>query len=116
MHNSPSKQDFESEWELLINSYPTTRSYLEKTLYSTKKRWALAWISSRFTAGVQSKQRVEGINGIIKTNLTNRTSLSKLASVLDSQLARETMYIHYKFLTPPILSLQKVEIAEALWY
>ncbi|CAG8656167.1 17341_t:CDS:2 [Gigaspora rosea] len=78
MRNSPSKQDFKSKWELLINTC----------------------ISNRFTAGVQSTQRVEGINGIIKSNLTNRTSLSKLTSVLDSQLARESI----------------VEIAEALWY
>ncbi|CAG8785513.1 9927_t:CDS:2, partial [Gigaspora margarita] len=107
MCNSPSKQDFE------------------------------------FTAGVQSTQHVEGINRIIKSNITNRTSLSKLASVLDSQLARKSMYIHYsnwsqayakpiyipalaqllpkvdkwlsEFLTPPILSLQRVKIAEALY-
>ncbi|CAG8717918.1 3470_t:CDS:2 [Gigaspora margarita] len=69
-----------------------------------------------FTARVQSIQCVEGINRIVKSNLTNKTSLSKFASVLNSQLAQESMYIHYKFLTPSILSLQRVEIAEAFWY
>ncbi|CAG8492179.1 13814_t:CDS:2 [Cetraspora pellucida] len=73
-----------------------------------------------------------------------KMSLSKLVKVLDSQLARESMYIRYnnwssahvkptnitasaqllpevdkwlaEFLTLPILSLQRTEIAEALWY
>ncbi|CAG8689523.1 16194_t:CDS:2 [Gigaspora rosea] len=117
MRNSSSKQDFEFEWELLINSYPTTRSYLEKTLYSTKKRWALAWISNRFTAEVQSTQHVEGINGIIKSNPTNRTTYAKPTHIpASAQLLPEVDKWLSKFLTPPILALQRVEIAEALWY
>ncbi|CAG8820698.1 3197_t:CDS:2 [Gigaspora margarita] len=76
--------------------------------------------------------------------ITSKNSLSKLASVLDSYLAQESMYIHYnnwsiahiqpthitvlaqllpkvdkwlaEFLTEPVLSLQRAKIAEALWY
>ncbi|CAG8669259.1 17024_t:CDS:2, partial [Gigaspora rosea] len=45
---------------------------------------ALAWISNKFTAGVQSTQRVKGMNAIIKSNVTSKTSLSELANVLDT--------------------------------
>ncbi|RIB06923.1 hypothetical protein C2G38_2215891 [Gigaspora rosea] len=84
------------------------------------------------------------MNAIIKSNVTSKTSLSELANVLDSRLARESMFIRYdnwskihtqptnisvstqllpevdkwlsEFLIPPVLSLQRSEIAEALWY
>ena len=94
LRNSLSKQDFESGWRSLISKHPTTKSYLEQTLYSTKERWALAWISNEFTSG-QSTQCVEGVNAIIKSNITSKTSLSELASVLDCHLARESMFIRY---------------------
>ncbi|CAG8737459.1 20316_t:CDS:1, partial [Gigaspora rosea] len=37
----------------------------------------------------------EGVNAIIKSGISSKTSLSKVVSVLNSQLARESMYIHY---------------------
>ncbi|KAF0484099.1 protein far1-related sequence 5-like [Gigaspora margarita] len=111
--NSLSKQIFESEWKLLIDKYPSAINYLERMLYSTKERWALAWILCKFTAGVQSTQRVEGLNAIIKSTLTSKTSLcimtsAKLLPEVDDWLA--------KFLTPPVLSMQRAKIAKALWY
>ncbi|CAG8528250.1 10380_t:CDS:2, partial [Cetraspora pellucida] len=85
-----------------------------------------------------------GINDIIKSTLTSKTSLCELVSVLNSRLLQKSLFIHYnnwseiyskptslttstkllpkvdvwiaKFLMPPVLSLQRAKIAKALWY
>ncbi|CAG8843919.1 27548_t:CDS:2, partial [Gigaspora margarita] len=94
--------------------------------------------------GVQSTQWVKNINAIIKTTLTSKTGLCELVSVLNNRFAKKSLFIRYykwseshmkptsvaistklllevdkwlaEFLTPPILSLQRTEIAEVLWY
>ncbi|CAG8609746.1 15889_t:CDS:2, partial [Cetraspora pellucida] len=61
---------------------------------------------------VQSTQQVEGINGIIKSTLTNRTSLCELATQLFPEIDKWLA----QFLTPSALSMQRAEIEKALWY
>ncbi|CAG8807600.1 39602_t:CDS:2, partial [Gigaspora margarita] len=84
-------------WRLLISRYPVTKPYLEQKLYVTKEQWVLAWISNRFTAGVQSIQRVEGVNATIKS--------SSIAHVQPTHITASAQLLP-----------ERAKIAEALWY
>ncbi|CAG8856024.1 30465_t:CDS:1, partial [Gigaspora margarita] len=44
---------------------------LNRALYNEKKYWALCYVSKVFTAGMQSTQRVEGQNAIIKNSVNS---------------------------------------------
>ena len=64
---------FETGWKKLINKFPACKQYLTKVLYPCKNSWASFAINRNFTAGIQSTQRVEVTNRIVKEKL-NRSS------------------------------------------
>ena len=80
MRNSLYHKKFEIEWKALINEFPACEQYLTRVLYSCKSSWASYAINRNFTAGIQSTQRVEVTNKIIKDRL-NRSS--RLADVVE---------------------------------
>ncbi|KAJ7821487.1 hypothetical protein B0H13DRAFT_1920679 [Mycena leptocephala] len=49
-----------------MSQYPSASKYLDEELYPCRARWAWAWISNVFTAGVRTTGRVEGENRINK--------------------------------------------------
>ncbi|CAG8758602.1 44533_t:CDS:2 [Gigaspora margarita] len=93
---------------------------------------------------MQSTQRVEGQNAIIKSSVNGGTSLINLVKHIDEQINRASTLIQYKnwihfitgstltngslefspdidqwitnYLTPAALSMQRQEIAQAMWY
>ncbi|KAF7345871.1 hypothetical protein MVEN_01609100 [Mycena venus] len=65
-YRAVSPEDFETQWQALVQRYPAARSYLTD-LYECRDRWAWAWISVRFTAGIRTNGRVEVENRITKT-------------------------------------------------
>ncbi|CAG8776136.1 4876_t:CDS:2 [Cetraspora pellucida] len=80
MHNSLCPNKFEAQWNTLINEYPDSKNYLIRTLYPCKSSWASYVINRNFTVRIQSTQRAEVCNKIIKDKLT-RTS--RLADVVE---------------------------------
>ncbi|CAG8812841.1 10041_t:CDS:1, partial [Gigaspora rosea] len=58
--------------------------------------WVLCYISKVFTAGMQSTQRVEGQNTIIKNLVNGSTSLINLARHINKQINCASTYIQYK--------------------
>ncbi|CAG8706177.1 17294_t:CDS:2, partial [Gigaspora rosea] len=109
-----------------------------------KERWALCHTSKIFTAGMQSTQRVEDQNGIIKNSVNSSTTLINLVKYINKQIDRASTFVKYKnwihsitgstliyassefspeidkwitsYLTPVSLSIQRQEIAQAIWY
>src|SRR6266498_3234255 len=66
MCNSLCHKKFEIEWKALINEFPACEQYLTRVLYSCKHSWASYAVNRNFTAGIQSTQRAEVTNKIIK--------------------------------------------------
>jgi len=93
--NILSPADFDSQWHNLITTYPKAAGYLNSELYSSKERWAKAYTTKFFIAGISSTSRVEGENSVIKNCLQGCPNLCELVAVLDQRLCDETQYINH---------------------
>ncbi|CAG8733730.1 20411_t:CDS:2 [Rhizophagus irregularis] len=80
----------------MLTKYELYRSYLEKELYPSRESWARYAISKVFTEGVESTQRVESINGVLKKHLDQGTLLKELVKVIENELDKETQYSRIK--------------------
>jgi hypothetical protein len=97
-----------------------------------------------FTAGIESTQRVESINGVLKKHLDRGTLLKELVKVIEQELDKESQYTRIKdyygsnpstglpstyntifkeidcilqtYLAPIPLSLQRAQMKQALLY
>ena len=78
MRNSLCPNKFEAQWNTLINEYPDSKNYLIRTLYPCKSSWASYAINRNFTTGIQSTQRAEVCNKIIKDKLTRSSRLAEV--------------------------------------
>ena len=78
MHNTLCHNQFETEWNALINEYPSCHQYLTRVLYPCKTSWASYAVNKNFTAGVQSSQRAEASNKMIKEKLNRTSQLTKV--------------------------------------
>ena len=115
-----------------------------RALYSSRQAWAHIFTSKIFTAGVQTTSRIEGYNNIIKRELSSSNTLCDLANVLDTRLEREVQWNRFfeyhtlsncmgitsvshdlfpevdklmsNYLTPHILSAERLEIAQCLYF
>jgi len=142
--NVLSPAEFDSQWLNLTATYPKAADYLDSELYSSKARWAKAYTTKFFTAGISSTSRVEGENSVIKNFLQGHPSLCELASVLDSRLCDEARYVNHtewqyanttaqlngasaecfpeidrvlsEYLTKEMLSRQRHEVIQSLYY
>jgi len=106
--NALTEEEFDHHWSTLERDYvgeqygEQSASYLAR-LYNRRQRWAWAWIGSRFTAGIQSTQRVEKIQQIIKREVNSQTSLPDLFTAIEHQISNEELiskYLNYKSTTP----------------
>ncbi|CAG8641596.1 15259_t:CDS:2, partial [Dentiscutata erythropus] len=73
MRNTISQTEFDYLWDSLLEQYPASASYLNRSLGSQKHRWALSYIPHIFTGEIQSTQRVEGQTMIIKSAVNSYT-------------------------------------------
>ncbi|CAG8693801.1 14858_t:CDS:2 [Gigaspora rosea] len=96
MRNSLSYQQFDYLSNKLLAKFPDSAAYLNRALFNEKKHWALCYTSKVFTAGMQSTQRVEGQNAIIKNSVNGNTSLINLSKHIDEQIGRASTFIQYK--------------------
>jgi len=86
MRNSLCPRKFEIEWEALINKFPACEQYLTRVLYPCKNSWASFAINRNFTAGIQSTQRVESTNKIIKDKLSRSSSLTDVVKEIQKNI------------------------------
>ncbi|EXX56200.1 hypothetical protein RirG_218330 [Rhizophagus irregularis DAOM 197198w] len=144
MRNSLCHKTFEIKWNTLIDEFPACEQYLTRALYPCKSSWACYAINQNFTAGIQSTQRVESTNKIIKDRL-NRSScltdvIKKIQKIFNQQ-SKKAILNEYKneiptrgipsimdeyfpeldkilreYLTPQILQKQRDQMAQSLCY
>jgi hypothetical protein len=143
MRNSYTLCQFESRYNEMLTKYEPCRSYLEK-LYQNRESWARCFIGKVFTAGVESTQRVESMNGVLKKHLDRGTLLKELVKEIEKELDKESYYsrlndyygsnptiglpsiyntlfkdidsILKEYLAPIPLSLQRAQMKQALLY
>lgn len=66
VYRAISPETFDRLWNELLLHYPDAREYLENELYPCRQRWAWAWVSHMFTAGIRTNGRLEVENRINK--------------------------------------------------
>ncbi|KAF0559386.1 protein far1-related sequence 11-like isoform x3 [Gigaspora margarita] len=114
MHNSISYQQFDSLQNKLIAKFSDSAPYLNCALFNKKEHWAYCYVSKYFTARMQSTQRVEGQNAIIKNSAYSITgSILTHASFEFSPDVDKWITI---YLMPASFSMQRLGIFQAIWY
>lgn len=62
VYYSTSPDQFDASWDSLVSKYPHCAQYLNDNIYPCRERWAWAWISHLFTAGVRTSGKIEAEN------------------------------------------------------
>lgn len=134
----------QEKWHHHLQRYPKATKYITKTLYSTRKLWAAAFTKHHFTAGLQSTSRVEGCNALVKKFVNSSCTLVEFISGFQDFLEEEKQRVRYekwvemlpealkdslaagvfkeidcvlaRFLTPPILKMQRFFINRSFYY
>ncbi|CAG8782193.1 18064_t:CDS:2, partial [Racocetra fulgida] len=88
--NSLSESVFEARFTNLLNNYPAASSYLQK-LFLSKESWACAYTFKIFTGGMQSTQRVEGLNNHIKTAINSLSTLLQVMEAIYQRIEHESL-------------------------
>ncbi|RIB01137.1 hypothetical protein C2G38_2231765 [Gigaspora rosea] len=96
----------------LLTKFSNASSYLNHALFGKKECWALCHTSKIFTAEMQSTQHVAGQNGIIKNSVNSSSTLIYASSEFSPKIDKWIT----SYLTPITLSIQRQEIAQAIWY
>ena len=84
-YRAVSPEEFERLWKHLVTRYPSTQAYLNSELYPCRERWAWAWVSFKFTAGVRTNGRVEAENRVNKLIGGPKTGLKQLFDRLNER-------------------------------
>ncbi|CAB5191174.1 unnamed protein product [Rhizophagus irregularis] len=102
--NSLVEEIFEQKWSDLLVKYPNTASYLERSLYPSKKSWACAFNNNIFTIDIQTTSRCESVNATFKRLLFNSNStLIDIFHAVQERLEEEednNDYINWKSSLP----------------
>src|SRR5881275_2631227 len=67
--NCFSENEFKKQWNELTVKFPAACKYLKRTLGTDVTSWALCYTHRSFNAGIQSTQRVESYNSLIKRSV-----------------------------------------------
>ena len=89
-YRSPSPDEFDQSWKALTIRYPKGQDYLEE-LYQCRDRWAWAWISTIFTAGVRTNGRVEVENKVNKAIGGPKKTLFQLFRALNERTSIQSV-------------------------
>jgi hypothetical protein len=92
-YRAVSPNEFDRLWRSMTTEYPSAAEYLNAELYPCRQKWAWAWVSNIFTAGVLTNGRVESENRVNKVLGGPKKTLLQLFNNLnertDGQTARE---------------------------
>jgi hypothetical protein len=90
MRNSLCQKTFELKWNELIKEFPACEQYLTRVLYPCKNSWARHVINRNFTTGIQSTQRVEATNKIIKDKLNRSSCLTNIVGEIQKMFDQQS--------------------------
>ncbi|RIB27978.1 hypothetical protein C2G38_2159161 [Gigaspora rosea] len=86
---------FERNWQKVMDLYPEAQSYLRCQLYPHWEAWALAFTHQFFNCSIQSTQRVEVYNAILKKSLNRTTSLMEVLGIIERLLIKESQFVRF---------------------
>ncbi|CAG8658331.1 8607_t:CDS:2, partial [Scutellospora calospora] len=79
----------------LLNEYDDATNYMQYYLYQCWETWALCFTHCAFNAGIQSMQRVESYNRIIKENINRNSSLLELEDAIERLIVKESQFVKF---------------------
>ncbi|GAU50549.1 hypothetical protein TSUD_409930 [Trifolium subterraneum] len=85
-HQSTTIEDFESDWEAMIDKYELQDNQWLKKIYSIRAKWIPSYVRHNFCAGMSTTQRSESMNKFFKDFLNSSTPLSKFVKQYDKAL------------------------------
>ncbi|KAF7356409.1 hypothetical protein MVEN_00973500 [Mycena venus] len=88
-YRAVSPEDFDRQWRLLVARYPSARTYLHD-LYQVRDRWAWAWVSVIFTAGIRTNGRVEAENRVTKYISGPKKNLFQVFTALNERTEEQS--------------------------
>ena len=99
--NAITEAEFETRWGRLVDQfrdYDNVERYLERPKKS-REQWAWPWVGTRFTAGMQSTQRVEQTHAAIKQMVGSNSTINELFEAVERKVSSEEWtkrYLSYK--------------------
>jgi hypothetical protein len=90
-YRAVSPDEFERLYQHLISRFPAARQYLDEELYPCREKWAWAWVSFVFTAGIRTNGRCEAENCVNKTIGGLKKSLFQLFTGLNDRTNGQTV-------------------------
>jgi hypothetical protein len=100
--NSITEPEFERQWTNEILPFgeekPAVQAYLGR-VYDRRRHWAWPWVGTKFTAGMQSTQRVENVHAILKSQVHSKTSLQDLFRIIEEKISdtkRNLGFLRYR--------------------
>ncbi|XP_016168828.1 protein FAR1-RELATED SEQUENCE 5-like [Arachis ipaensis] len=74
---------FEAYWEEMIQKFDIDEDHWLLTKYANKAMWATAYLCGKFSAGVRTTSRCEGINSFLKRFIKSQETLLALVENLE---------------------------------
>lgn len=107
VRNALTEDEFDEGWAGLLKDFGNSdkcKNYLER-LSERREHWAWPWVGTRFTAGMQSTQRVEQTHSYVKSLADRTTTLPELFDIIDTKVEMEKMakgYARYRQTLKPL--------------
>ncbi|CAG8753034.1 1630_t:CDS:2 [Cetraspora pellucida] len=113
--NSTFENDFYRRWSCLLEKYPQTQDYFNRTLQGCVKSWARFYQLKFFTAGVQSTQRIEVMNKLLKEGVKGTSSLRNLYDHIQNLLDNEAKWARHNSYLNSVPTNQAPSIVESVF-
>lgn len=91
LYRAVSPTVFELKWTRIIERFPNAASYLQQELYPCRERWAWAWISTVFTAGIRTNGHVEVENRVNKALGGPKKTLYQVFDALNTRTSTQSV-------------------------
>lgn len=115
LNNSTSVEDIEQSWQSWISENSLTSNHWMKDIYTIRKHWYPTYMLDYFFVGMNSTQRSEGMNSLVKMSVQSHyillEFLTKFENVISFQrekwnrLDHNDLYAPQKIITP--LAIEK---------
>ncbi|UZO09723.1 uncharacterized protein OCT59_029938 [Rhizophagus irregularis] len=113
--NSLFLDDFSHRWTRLLEKYPQTQEYFNRTLNNCCQAWAKCYQVKHFMAGIQSTQRVEVMNRLIKEGTSSISSLCNLHEQIQKLLDNEAQWSRHNAYLQSLPTNQTPSIIEPIF-
>jgi len=85
-HQSTTIENFDSDWEAMIDRYELQDNQWLKKIYSIRAKWVPSYVRQSFCAGISTTQMSESMNKFVKSFSNSSTPLSKIVMQYETAL------------------------------